>query len=96
MDRTPYGWRRKFEDQIPLPKGKPLVTLRDAALYITKQNTMPGMAATMQALLLVAERGGPRMLARIGVTRALHRTSNGSSTPTAKTLIGGRGLALDR
>jgi hypothetical protein len=30
------GWQRKFSEPIPLPKGKPLVTLRDAATYITK------------------------------------------------------------
>jgi hypothetical protein len=30
------GWSRKFEDPIELPNGKQLVTLRDAALYITK------------------------------------------------------------
>ena len=29
------GWQRKFEDPIPLPSGKALVTLRDAADYIT-------------------------------------------------------------
>jgi hypothetical protein len=30
------GWSAKFTDPSPLPKGKPLVTLRDAANYITK------------------------------------------------------------
>jgi hypothetical protein len=30
------GWKRKFEDPIPLPRGRQLVTLRDAARYITK------------------------------------------------------------
>jgi hypothetical protein len=36
FDFTP-GWRdRKFSEPIPLPNGKPLETLRDAALYITK------------------------------------------------------------
>ena len=25
------GWQRKFEDPIPLPKGRQLVTLKDAA-----------------------------------------------------------------
>jgi hypothetical protein len=29
-------WDQKFDEPIPLPKGKKLVTLRDAALYITK------------------------------------------------------------
>jgi hypothetical protein len=29
------GWQRKFDDSIPLPDGRMLVTLRDAASYIT-------------------------------------------------------------
>ena len=29
------GWQRKFEDPIPLPDGRTLVTLRDATDYIT-------------------------------------------------------------
>jgi hypothetical protein len=27
-------WKREFEDPIPLPRGRQLVTLRDAADYI--------------------------------------------------------------
>jgi hypothetical protein len=30
------GWQVMFNEPIPLPKGKPLATLREAALYITK------------------------------------------------------------
>jgi hypothetical protein len=30
------SWDEKFSDPILLPKGKKLITLRDAALYITK------------------------------------------------------------
>jgi hypothetical protein len=30
------GWNRQFDDPIPLPNGSKLVTLRDAALYVTK------------------------------------------------------------
>src|ERR1700732_1778361 len=30
------GWKRKFEDPIPLPRGRQLVTLEDAARYIQK------------------------------------------------------------
>jgi hypothetical protein len=30
------GWQRSFDDPIPVPKGKPLATLRDAATYITR------------------------------------------------------------
>ena len=29
------GWKRAFDDPIPVPRGKPLLTLRDAA-YIVK------------------------------------------------------------
>ena len=71
------SWGQRFYDPIMLPKGKTLVTLRDAALYITKlpkaeQNADEWQAA-MQALLLVAEHNGPAMFARIGVMRALNR-----------------------
>jgi hypothetical protein len=30
------GWSRKFDEPIPLPKGRQLVTLKDAGAYITK------------------------------------------------------------
>jgi hypothetical protein len=30
------GWKREFEDPIPLPRGRQLVTLKDAADYIMK------------------------------------------------------------
>jgi hypothetical protein len=33
---VPRGWRREFEDPIELPDGRVLVTLRDAATYITE------------------------------------------------------------
>jgi hypothetical protein len=30
------GWRRRFDDPIPLPRGRHLVTLKDAAKHIQK------------------------------------------------------------
>ena len=52
---------QRFDDPIELPGGKPLVTLREAALYITKllkaEHDAEEWQAAMQALLLVAERG---------------------------------------
>ena len=61
-----------------MPKGKKLVTLRDAALYITKlpraEHDAEEWQAAMEALLLVAEHDGPTMFARIGVMRALNRS----------------------
>ena len=70
-------WSRPFEDPIPLRKGNKLVILRDAALYITQlpkiEHDAEKWQAAMEALLLVAESGGPTMFARIGVMRALNR-----------------------
>jgi hypothetical protein len=71
------GWSREFEDPADLPDGRQLMTLEDAGNYITKlpkaEHTAPEWQAAMQILMLVAARGWPTMLARIGVLRALHR-----------------------
>ena len=60
-----------------LPSGRKLTTLRDAAQFITKlpkaEHDADEWQTAMQALLLVAERDGPTMFARIGMMRALHR-----------------------
>ena len=70
-------WSALFEDPIPLPNGRQLLTLRDAADHIMKlskaEHSAPEWQAAMEALILVAETGGPTMLARIGVMRALNR-----------------------
>jgi hypothetical protein len=70
-------WSIPFDDPIPLPRGRSLVTLRDAADYITKlpraEHSAPEWQDAMEALILVAENDGPTMLARIGVMRALNR-----------------------
>jgi hypothetical protein len=71
------GWRRPFDDPIPLPRGRPLATLEDAGNYITKlpegEHEAAEWQAAMEALILVATSGGPTMFARIGVMRALNR-----------------------
>src|SRR2546430_13966442 len=71
------GWKRPFEDPIPLLRGRQLVTLEDAGNYITKlpkaEHTTAEWQAAMEALILVATSGGPTMFARIGVVRALNR-----------------------
>ena len=71
------SWSRAFEEPIPLPDGRELVTLRDAGEHIAalpkKEHAAQEWQAAMQALILVAESGGPTMLARIGVMRALNR-----------------------
>ena len=70
------GWQRKFEDPIPLPGGRKLVTLRGAADYITnlpkKESDLPKWQTAIAVLMLVSQ-GGPTMMARIGVMKALNR-----------------------
>ena len=78
MNRTAHrGWKRRFDDPIPLPRGRQIVTLQDAGTYITKLPKAVHEAqewqAAMEALILVARSGGPTMFARIGVMRALNR-----------------------
>jgi len=72
------GWKRQFEDPIPLPRGRQLVTLEDAARYIQKlpkaEQQLEEWQTAVETLILVAEsNGGPTMMARIGVMRALNR-----------------------
>jgi hypothetical protein len=82
------GRHRTFDDPIPLPRGGKLRTLRDAANYITKlpkaEHDAPEWQASIQALILVAEYGGPTMMARIGVMRALYRDEKLVPTPRKK------------
>jgi hypothetical protein len=71
------GWSREFEHPIPLPDGRMLRTLRDAGDHITKlpkaDHTAAEWQAAMEALILVADLGGPTMFARIRMMRALNR-----------------------
>ena len=75
--RPRKGWKRSFDDPIVLPDGRQLITLEDAGDYITKLpkavHEAPEWQAAMEALILVATLGGPTMLPRIGVMRALNR-----------------------
>jgi hypothetical protein len=71
------AWFKRFYDPIILPDGRKLLTYRDAAEFITALPRAEHDAAdwqiAMETLLLVAERDGPEMLARIAVTKALNR-----------------------
>ena len=82
------GWKRPFDEPIPTPKGKPLVTLRDAATYITalpkKEANTAEWQAAIEALMLVAEHNGPTMMARIGVVRELNRGHVREFNPSRK------------
>jgi hypothetical protein len=71
------GWKRPFDDPIPLQRGRHLATLEDAGEFITRlpksDHEAAEWQAAMEALILVATLGGPTMFARIGVMRALNR-----------------------
>jgi hypothetical protein len=66
-----------FHDPIPLPSGRELVTLEDAAKYIQKlpkaEQQLADWQAAVEAMFLVVEHNGPTMMARIGVMRVLNR-----------------------
>jgi hypothetical protein len=74
-NETPAGLEAPFDDPIPRPHGRRLVTLEDAGNYITKlpkaEHEDAEWQGAMEALILVATLGGPTMFARIGVLRAL-------------------------
>jgi hypothetical protein len=70
------SWSASFADPIPLPNGRKLITLKDAATYLTgppkKESGLPEWQAAIEVLMLCS-RGGDPMLARIGVMKVLHR-----------------------
>ena len=95
------SWSRRFDDPIPLPRGRQLVTLKDAANYIQKlpkaEQHLEEWQAAVEALLLVVELNGPTMMARIGVLRALNRHVERVFDPSRKEKHWGRKkLARDR
>jgi hypothetical protein len=79
------GWKREFDDPISLPNGGELRTLHDAAAYITKlpkvEHDAPEWRTAIEVLMLVAEHGGPTMMARIGVMQGLHRHDRSAPAP---------------
>jgi hypothetical protein len=81
------GWQRPFDDPILLPRGRQLVTLKDAGDFITQlpkdEHETAEWQDAMEALILVAESGGPTMFARIGVMQALNRNAVREFNPIA-------------
>jgi hypothetical protein len=57
------GWSTPFDDPIPLPRGRQLVTLKDAADYIMKlpkaEHESPQWQAATEALIMAAEGRAP-------------------------------------
>jgi hypothetical protein len=71
------SWGQKFSDPISQPGRKPLLTLRDAALHITKLPKAEQQASQWQTaaelLMLIGEHGGDPMMAHIAMMQALRK-----------------------
>ena len=69
------GWGRHFDDEMALPDGRALRTLRDAGEYVTRlpkaEQAKQHWQTAAHELIIAAERGGILMLAEIAVRRAL-------------------------
>jgi hypothetical protein len=87
MSERSSGWSRKFEDPIALADGRELITLRDAADYITglpkDQSDLAQWQVAIEALMLCS-RGSDPMLARIAFMKALNRNVVIAFNPDAK------------
>jgi hypothetical protein len=59
-------WSTPFEDPIPLPRGRSLLTLKEAADYISNlpeaEHCAPEWQAAMEALILVGAGKSPASL----------------------------------
>jgi hypothetical protein len=69
------SWTHPFDSPIPT-KGKPIVTLKQAADYIKRlprsEHETPHWQAATEALIMAAEGRGPMMHAEIGMLRAIN------------------------
>jgi hypothetical protein len=85
------GLHWRFDDPIPLPRGRRLFTLQDAGNYITKlpkaEHDAKEWQAAAEALLLVVEHGGPTMFAHIGVMQTLNRKVERVFNPDRKAAL---------
>jgi hypothetical protein len=68
------AWSRKFDEPIPVPDGRKLITLRDAADYImdlpAETSSLPDWRLAMEALSRASE-SGTTTLARLAFLKAL-------------------------
>jgi hypothetical protein len=80
------SWDRPFPQPVPLPKGPPAQTLRDAADYIRKlpqpERDCQEWRLAVQMLIDAAEDRGPMLFARMGIVRALEGRVETALDPT--------------
>lgn len=69
------SWDRPFAQPVPLPKGPPAQTLRQAANYIRSlpppERERQEWRLAIQMLIDAAEDRGPMLFARMGIVRAI-------------------------
>ena len=94
------SWSRAFEDPIPLPRGRQLVTLEDAAAFIMKlpkaEQDLEEWQTAVGCLIGAAEGRDFLMHARIGVLRALNRNIQRTLTDRKEMHWGRRKLKRDQ
>jgi hypothetical protein len=82
------GWSRSFDDPIPLPRGRQLSTLKDAADHIMKlpraEQNLTEWQTAISCLIGAAEGRDFLMHARIGMLRALNRNVERMFDPSRK------------
>lgn len=70
------SWDLKFPEPIAFAGRRPLVTLRDAATYVTglskNEQDEPRWQTAVHVLIQAADHGGPVEFARLGMMQALH------------------------
>jgi hypothetical protein len=71
------SWDRPFDQPVPLPRGLPARTLRDAANYIKtlpkSERDTPEWRLVVQMLIDAAEDRGPMLFVKMGIHRAVER-----------------------
>jgi hypothetical protein len=94
------GWQRPFDDPIPLPRRRQLVTLEDAGAYIMKlpkaEQDLEDWQTAIGCLIGAAEGRDFVMHARIGVLRALNRDVERTLTDRKEMHWGKRKLKRDQ
>jgi hypothetical protein len=79
------SWDRPFGLPLPLPSGRPAMTLRDAGNYIRKlsesERDTPEWGLAIQMLIDAAEDRGPMLFAKIGMDRAVNRKGEDAVRP---------------